>query len=424
MAIEILAIGDLHLGRTPIGLPEGFAPREFSPRAAWSSAVDHAIEQRVDAVVLLGDVADHDRDFFEAYGALKLGVERLVRAGIEVLAVVGNHDVHVLPRLAREIRELRLVGAGGAWQEVVLERPGRGAVRFVGWSFPSPKVKQDPVDALALRVQAGIATIGLVHGDLGKASSEHAPLSRTKLLAAGFDAWLLGHVHKPSLGDDADRIGYLGSLVGLDPGEPGVHGPWLVRVEGPRITSCEQLPLAPMRWEAAELALTPAMNADAAEEGLVRALQALRDAHDAEWGEAKLVGVRVHVTGRTQRGAEILGRLRQERAQVHVSHAPTLFVEELVDHTRPDRDLARLAATEHPAAGLARRLLALQGEGDVSERGRLIRDGRRALESVRAKGCFSELGAAMPGDDEIAELMLQEARELLEQLLEPERARA
>ncbi|MBI5364040.1 MAG: DNA repair exonuclease [Planctomycetes bacterium] len=419
MALEILAIGDLHLGRTPIGLPDGFAPRDFSPRAAWARAVEHAIEQRVDAVVVLGDVVDHDDDFIEAYDPLKHGVERLVRAEIEVLAVVGNHDVRVLPRLASEIGELRLLGRGGVWEEHRVEREGRGAVRFVGWSFPTKTVKHDPVESLTLRAEDGVATIGLVHGDLDDASSNYAPLARARLVAKRFDAWLLGHVHKPSLGGDRDRIGYLGSLVGLDPGEPGLHGPWRVRVDGPGRVHYEPLALAPIRWESAELLVTPEMDADAAQAMFVRAIEALRVASDREWGEAKLVAVRLSVVGSTRRSADILGRLREGLGQP-IGAAPTFFLEAVLDRTRPDRDLAALAATDHPAAGLARRLLALQGAGDSAERERLIHAARGAIEPVRGKACFAELGATAPADAELAELLVQEGRELLELLLAPE----
>ncbi len=422
MPLDILAIGDLHLGRSPIGLPRGFEPGNFSPRAAWNTTVDHAIQRRVDVVVLLGDVVDHDRDFIEAYSALKQGAERLVKAGIAVIAVVGNHDVFVLPRLAKEIRELQLIGAGGTWEEIQFERTGRGAVRFVGWSFPSATVRQDPLDSLTLRRHSDVATLGLVHGDLSVPSSQYAPLSLEKLMATGFDAWLLGHVHKPSLRNSKDRIGYLGSLVGLDPGEPGVHGPWQVQVRGPGAITCEQLPLAPIRWESVELALTAGMDADAAEDSLPRAILAHLEAPGAEWGEAKLVAVRLRVTGSTNHGAVILARLNQQIGVPISIGSFECFVETIIDRTRPDRDLVALAKADYAAGGLARRLLALEGEGDASERQRLLREARTALEPLRTRSCFLPLDAAEPTDDELAEALVQQGRKLLEQLLDRKEA--
>ncbi|NUP98122.1 MAG: metallophosphoesterase, partial [Planctomycetaceae bacterium] len=148
MAFELFAVGDIHLGRTPQGLPAGFEPERFSPRAAWREAVEEALRRKVDAVVLLGDVVDHDRNFLEAYSPLKQGVEKLLAAGIRVVAVVGNHDVEVLPRLAREIAGLRLIGAGGAWEELELSGRDQTTLRLVGWSFPRARVTEDPVASL------------------------------------------------------------------------------------------------------------------------------------------------------------------------------------------------------------------------------------------------------------------------------------
>ena len=45
-------------------------------------------------------------------------------AGIAVIAVSGNHDTEVLPRLAREIPELRLLGAGAQSKVEVQLAPG------------------------------------------------------------------------------------------------------------------------------------------------------------------------------------------------------------------------------------------------------------------------------------------------------------
>src|SRR5688572_25677095 len=92
MPFTLLAVGDVHLGRRPLGLPEGFIPERFSPRAAWKAAVEEALRRKVDAVALLGDVVDHERDFVEAYSPLAQGVRALVDAKIPVVAVVGNHD--------------------------------------------------------------------------------------------------------------------------------------------------------------------------------------------------------------------------------------------------------------------------------------------------------------------------------------------
>lgn len=417
MPFSLLAVGDVHLGRRPLGLPEGFDPERFSPRAAWEAAVEEARRRKVDAVALLGDVVDQDRDFIEAYSPLARGVRALVDAGIRVVACVGNHDVAVLPRLAEEIRELRLIGRDG-WEELELEAGDGDRVRLVGWSFPRARFNEDPSATLALRGRDGVATLGLVHGDLDASSSPHAPLSRARLVSAGFDAWLLGHVHKPTLESATDRIGYLGSLVGLDPGEPGVHGPWLVRVGGPGAVELEHLPLASIRWERMELPLAPEMDADAAESALLRALRARSADEHARWGSAELVAVRLSVTGRHPARHAIVERLRDGLGKVHDSSSLPLFVEKVEDRTRPRQDLDEIARQNHAAAALAKRLLALEGHGDPAERARLLRGARERLGQLASRPCFSALTPAEPADDELASALAREGYDLLERITE------
>ena len=64
--------------------------------------------------LLAGDVVEQEDDFYEAYGDLRRGVDRLAAAGIPVLAVSGNHDVQVLPRPRR--CGARLSSARAGWR--------------------------------------------------------------------------------------------------------------------------------------------------------------------------------------------------------------------------------------------------------------------------------------------------------------------
>ena len=85
MSINLLAIGDIHLGRRPTRVPEDVLEsvglRELTPAAAWRRAVEKALSLEVDAVLLAGDVVEQNDDFYEAYGDLAEGVERLTGAG-------------------------------------------------------------------------------------------------------------------------------------------------------------------------------------------------------------------------------------------------------------------------------------------------------------------------------------------------------
>ena len=264
----------MHLGRTPSRLPPDLFASELGPAAAWRRAVDTAIDRGVQAVLLAGDLVDREDDFFEAYRGLEAGVRRLTEAGIEVIGVAGNHDVRVLPRLAGHIPQFRLLGAGGTWESVSV-CDGTDAVAVWGWSFPSSGTAPNPLQDWTFNLAAGI-NLGLLHCDRDAgADSRYAPVASRDLQGARLDGWLLGHIHKPDPLSAESPSGYLGSLTGLDRGEPGPRGPWLITVAGGRITGVEHLPLAPLRWEALDVSLDKIGEPADAKDRLLETVRAL-----------------------------------------------------------------------------------------------------------------------------------------------------
>ena len=247
--MKLLCAADLHLGRQPSRLagPVHGLLDELSASVAWQRLVDVAIDRQVTAVLLAGDVLDDEHDYFEAFGELKAGVERLVSAGIAVLAVSGNHDVEVLPRLAQAVHELVLLGEGGVWQAETL-KDDSGTVHVVGWSYPTTSVTYSPLASLpaALEPLTPAPVLGLLHCDRDQSGSRYAPVTSAELAGAAVDAWLLGHVHRPDAGA---RGGYLGSVFAADPGEEGARGAWLVEVDAGSGVTFASLPLSPLRFE-------------------------------------------------------------------------------------------------------------------------------------------------------------------------------
>ncbi|MFT5432610.1 MAG: exonuclease SbcD, partial [Myxococcota bacterium] len=127
--MTIMFVGDIHLGRRARLSADalntvGIDPKALTAARAFASVVDCAIAHEVRAVVLAGDVVDRDKDRFEAYDVLERGARRLAESGIPVIAVAGNHDGLVLPRLARNLSSVQLLGEGGCWECIPI--PGGG----------------------------------------------------------------------------------------------------------------------------------------------------------------------------------------------------------------------------------------------------------------------------------------------------------
>ena len=395
--MKLLAVGDIHLGRTPSRLPPELHAPELGPAEAWRRSVAAALEHGVKAVLLAGDVIDRDDDFFEAYKALESGVRTLSDTGIDVIGVAGNHDVKVLPRLARHIPQFRLLGEGGKWESCRIEQ-GRDVVTLWGWSFPQARVLASPLEGSSLDLAPGI-NLGLLHCDRDAgADSPYAPITRQELEGAGLDGWLLGHIHKPDALTAASPNGYLGSLTGLDRGESGLRGPWMFTVADGRIAQVDHLSLAPLRWETLEVDLEGIGEPAEAKGRLLEAVIALDGELASLAAPPNAAGLSVALTGRTRFGNAALEQIRQEDPdEFHTGAARTrYFIVNVRLDTRPEIDLKELARRPDPVGLLAARLLWLdRPEGDP-ERDRLVDQARQALRDQSAQSVWRGLAT---GDD-------------------------
>lgn len=430
--MKLLCIADVHLGRFPARLHGDLYGRaaELGPAAAWWRAVELAVNERVDAVLLAGDLVDGGKDFFEAFGDLRSGAQRLADAGIAVLAVSGNHDVDVLPKLVEAVPGVRLLGAGGRWEaaDVVSDA---GSVRVFGWSFPSRRVERSPIAAgfpSSEASDAPLAVIGLLHADRDQVASPYAPVTSAELAAAPVDAWLLGHVHQPDFGPAAAGgprfTGYLGSLTSNDPGEAGARGAWLLEVAPAGKLSARHVPLAPLRWERVVVDVSSLESADRLPNLIVSALEELDARLTSEGASSVAVGCRLTLTGRTP----LRARLEQQLASDPPSGSllkfgeRTYFVDRVKSEALPALDLHALARKDDPVGLLAARIVALR-EPAAPLRARLVAAARPRLEEVGRSRAFS--GSARPPlqDHEIAELLEEAALRALDALMAQNPAR-
>jgi len=412
---EILFVGDVHLGRRPSGLDEilgdhGLRPRALSPAVALDRVTEHACAHPPRAVVFAGDLVDQEDDCFEAYGDLERNVRALRERGIAVLAVAGNHDAKVLPRLIRRVEGVELLGADATWELRALEDDGP-PVDLLAWSFKTSHHSDSPLDAPGLDEALGARrpdarVLGVLHGDLDAGSSRYAPVSRRRLEDLSLDACFLGHVHQPCALSEMERpLGYLGSLVGLKPTEAGPRGPWRVEVPATGPIRPRQVALSPIRWERFELPLEEEHAAD--EDRLHAHLEAwLRERLEADESlrheHLQAVVVRVELTGRLAHRAAVRRFVAEHAPKDTVFRAldRPVIVQRLYDHTRAAVDLEVLARESSPLGHVAAQLLELQAGGAEA----LVRRAGEGLEG---------LGNWRLDEDDLLEL--PPAREVLEQ---------
>lgn len=414
--MKLLVVGDMHLGRVPVALPEGLAAsaRSLGPETAWQRCIDQAISLKVEALLLAGDVVDRERDFFAGYASLKAGIENLLEHGIRVVAVAGNHDTEVLPRLADALPELKLLGRGGEWECLELS-----AGTVIGWSFPNRRVTRSPLDTFPER-EPPRPCLGLLHCDRDQADSIYAPVRSADLDAAPVDAWLLGHVHQPDLSGEARPIGYLGSVSALRASETGVRGPWLIEVDG-RSVRASQIALAPLAFDALDLDVS-ALEKPAELDGAILAAGRRRVAARIE-GNAlpDALGLRIRLTGEHPAITAMSEVAREIVAQqpVFEESGCRVFVDKIEVAVSAPLDLEALARQPDPAGVLARDLLLLAGP-DCDARRRLVAEAR---ERMQAAGAIAELQpvAGEVSFEEAAERLARIGHAALAMLLEQRR---
>lgn len=423
--IRLLCTGDLHLGRRPTRVPHRLDGPALSPRSVWQDTVREAIRQEVDAVVLTGDIADRENRYFEAYGAFEAGVIKLHEEDIPVVVVAGNHDSEFLPLMVADIDldNLHFLGSEGTWERWTLEKNGRDALHFDGWSFPTQHFSNSPLDSYDLPESNGVPQVGVLHTELDSPRSQYAPVESTELRNTPTACWLLGHIHVPGIQLDADPIVlYPGSPQALDPGERGTHGPWLVSLDTDGTVGTEQLPLATVRYDEIEVDLSEIEEFEGTGAAVSSAIQE-HAADELQTTNLETFLPRIKLTGRTAVHTEIRERRQELEDQLATKYDTVdIEIESVSMETRPDIDLEARANGDGPVGYLAELLLALESDEIQGESNQILEKAYDRLQQAYRGNAYNllrrETDLGEPGREDAIDVLEQEARVLLDTLLQ------
>jgi DNA repair exonuclease SbcCD nuclease subunit len=225
----------------------------LATRRALDNLVQLAISEKVNFVLICGDLYDGDWKNFNTGLFFVSMMAQLAAAGIPAYIIAGNHDAANKMTKSLPLPEgVKLIGSR-APATFMLEDIG---VAIHGQSFPTQAVKIDLSEKYPPAVN-GFFNIGMLH-TCATGSSEHdpyAPCSIDGLKLKGYDYWALGHIHKRQVLCDDPLILFPGNLQGRSIKETGPKGCVLVRVEQNRPT-CEFHSLDVIRWALCEVDVT------------------------------------------------------------------------------------------------------------------------------------------------------------------------
>ena len=259
MPLRFVHAADLHLDSPFRGIrtaaPENVARALYSATFdSYRNIVDLCISERVDALLVAGDIYDGADRSLRAQQAFIDGLRSLDSAGIRSFVCHGNHD----PLDGWEARLLYPASChqfGDEFEAVPVfpDAPERGLV--YGISYPTRDVYHNLVARLG-QVDSASFTIGLLHANVG-GNPDHglyAPCSLDDLAQSGIDYWALGHVHtRQVLRERAPTVVYPGNPQGRHPNELGARGVYLVEVHDTGNISLDFRATDTVRWELASI---------------------------------------------------------------------------------------------------------------------------------------------------------------------------
>lgn len=302
--------------------------------AAWDNLVRLAIREKVDFVVISGDLYDGKERSLKAQWRLQRGMEQLCEQRIPVYLIHGNHDplhhevkwewpdnVTIFPTNAPQA--VLVPNKDGAMVAVVCGMSyGDSAVyENLAAMYPdspeSAAVHSDHTarhDECALEENRNVNVkmkrlhrnqgdgsprlfrIGVLHGTVdGRAGHDpYAPCSKRELIEKNYDYWALGHIHMREVLNESPYIVYPGNTQGRHVKEIGAKGCYMVAVSEHGNVSLQFEPLDTVRWRQEQIDVNGISS--------MQSIMQLLDEKMMAWKsgtEGRLTLIRLELIGRT-----------------------------------------------------------------------------------------------------------------------------
>lgn len=358
---KFIHAADIHLD-SPL---KGLERREGAPvdlireasRRALANMVRLAIDERVDFVLIAGDLYDGDWKDFKTGLYFVQETRRLRDAGIPLHLISGNHDAE-----SRITKDLTLPENAKRYSTKAPETVRLESLKVAihGQGFAHQSVEKN----LAAEYPAAIAgwfNIGLLHtsADGRPGHATYAPCTIEGLRAKGYDYWALGHVHTREVLNPGDPwIVFSGNIQGRHIREPGPKGCYLVTVNDAGTANPDFRALDVLRWDSFKIDLS---DSPSALDALDRVTEKLRFAWEAR--EDRPLALRLELAGECQAHRELAATPRRWKEEIRSRAADVggdeLWIERITFDTRDPRSGEEI---QGPLSYLRETLASLRGD--------------------------------------------------------------
>jgi DNA repair exonuclease SbcCD nuclease subunit len=205
--LRIIHTADVHLGARHDDLGEQAAAQRERQFAAFVATIDLAIAEKVDLLLIAGDLFDSNVQPRRSVERVAAQLKRLVGAKIRAIVLPGTHDAYDRASIYRAYDLKGLAGSAPDDDWVTVLTPERPAIHIPacdvvvhGPVFPTKRAPHSPLRDLDVAGNQDKATwhVGMVHGAVaipGKTDRDDVVITTEEIAASGLDYLALGHWH-------------------------------------------------------------------------------------------------------------------------------------------------------------------------------------------------------------------------------------
>ena len=209
--LRLLHTADVHLGARHTDLGEQAAAQRERQFAAFKAAVDLAVAEQVDIVLVAGDLFDSNTQPRRSVERVAAELRRLVDARIRTVLIPGTHDVYDRSSIYRVHDLAALAGSAEDDDLVTVLTPDRPSIHLAtcdvvihGPVFATKRAPHSPLRDLKVTAGEGATWhVGMVHGSLAipdRTDRDEVVFTREEIAATGLDYLALGHWHSAQQG--------------------------------------------------------------------------------------------------------------------------------------------------------------------------------------------------------------------------------
>ena len=208
--LRLLHTADVHLGARHTDLGDRAATQRERQFAAFVATVDLALAEKVDLVLIAGDLFDSNTQPRRSVERAAAQLKRLVDARIRIVIAPGTHDLYDRASIYRAYDMAAMSGAVGSDLVNVLD-PDHHEVYLKaldlivhGRCWATKRAPESPLAGLDVADDDRAAWhVGLLHASIaieGKTDADEVVITTDEIAASHLDYLALGHWHSTSKG--------------------------------------------------------------------------------------------------------------------------------------------------------------------------------------------------------------------------------